>query len=94
MTVGYVFAKIISFRNHPSLRDFNCFYIDDLCVRSTHQRQGIGRRLMEKCKDIAKNSGCKMIDLNVWAFNQAAIAFYEDLGMRQRTARMEFELEE
>ena len=94
MTVGYVFAKIISVRNHPSLRDFDCFYIDDLCVRSTHQRQGIGRRLMEKCKEIAKDSGCRMIDLNVWAFNQAAIAFYESLGMRQRTARMEFELEE
>ena len=90
--VGYAFAWLIYYKDHPTYRDFNCFYIDDICVLSSHRRQGIGRRLFEKCRETAAERGCKMMDLGVWGFNREAIAFYESLGMKERIRKMEYTL--
>ena len=91
---GYAFAWVISYNNHDTYLDFKVFYIDDICVRKSHQRSGIGKLLFEKCNEQAKAMGCKKIDLGVWTFNQEAIAFYESCGMRERARRMELMLEE
>lgn len=87
--VGYAFAWIIQFRNHPTYIDFDKLYIDDICVRESCHRQGIGRKLFEKCRQTAVESGCKTMDLGVWSFNESAIAFYENMGMTECTRKME-----
>ena len=92
--VGYAFAWIISHRNHPTYIDFDCFYIDDICVLKSHRRNGIGRMLFERCKEKARENKCKMIELGVWEFNKNAIAFYEKCGMSACTRRMEYRLED
>lgn len=92
--VGYVFAWLISYRNHPTYHDFDNFYIDDICVSKKHQRCGIGKMLFERCRQDATERGCKLIDLGVYAFNSNAIEFYKSCGMRERIIRMEYNLEE
>ncbi len=87
--VGYAFALVQRARNNATFRDFNRFYIDDVCVSSACQRQGIGRLLMEECKQQARRSHCHTIDLGVWSFNRNAIAFYESCGLKEREKRME-----
>ena len=87
--VGYAFALVQRARNNATFRDFNRFYIDDVCVSSACQRQGIGRMLMEECKRQARLSHCHTIDLGVWSFNRNAIAFYEGCGLKEREKRME-----
>ena len=91
--VGYAFAEVISYRNHPVYVDFDMFYIVDICVLEKYRRNGIGQKLFECCKTAAGKLGCKNIDLNVWSFNKEAIAFYEHCGMKERTRRMELVLE-
>ena len=90
---GYAFSWVIQYREHPTYRDFDSFYIDDICVLEKFRRQGIGRALIERCKEEAKLRNCKNVDLGVWSFNKDAIAFYESCGLRERTKRMEFDLE-
>lgn len=92
--VGYAFAWIVSYRNHSTYIDFDCFYIDDICVLKSHQRNGIGKQLFECCKQKAQEKKCKMIELGVWEFNKDAIAFYENCGMTDRIRRMEYRLED
>ena len=92
--VGYAFAWIVSYRNHDTYIDFDCFYIDDICVLKSCQRNGIGRGLFERCKKKAQEAKCKMIDLGVWEFNRDAIAFYKNCGMTDRIRRMEYRLED
>ena len=92
--MGYAFAWIIPYRNHSTYIDFDCFYIDDICVLQKCRRQGIGKALFTRCKEQAKRSGCKMMDLGVWGFNQDAIRFYESCGMTERLRRMQYRLEE
>ena len=92
--VGYVFGWVISVRNHPTYVDFDSFYIDDICIFKAYQRNGIGQKLLGICKAKAKELGCKNLELGVWSFNRDAIAFYENCGMKERTRRMELDLEE
>ncbi len=91
--VGYAFAWLIDYKNHTTYKPFLCFYIDDICVLSSHRRRGIGRMLFEKCREQARLCGCKMMDLGVWGFNREAIAFYESMGMRERIRKMEYTIE-
>ncbi len=63
---------------------FDCFYIDDICVLKTYQRNGIGQKLFDCCKKKATEEKCKMLDLGVWTFNYDAIAFYKNCGMKDR----------
>lgn len=90
---GYAFSWVIQYRDHPTYRDFDSFYIDDICVLEKFRRLGIGRALMAHCVEEAKKRGCKNVELGVWSFNKDAIAFYESCGMTERVKRMELRLE-
>jgi len=91
--VGYAFGWVILIRNHSTYIDFDRFYIDDICVLKEHRGKGIGKKLFAACKAIAKEKGCKDMELGVWAFNEDAIAFYRACGMTDRVRRMEYDLE-
>jgi ribosomal protein S18 acetylase RimI-like enzyme len=54
--------------------------VDTLVVKREFQRTGIGRALMEQAQAWADAEGAESIELNVWAFNQEAVAFYKTLG--------------
>ena len=91
---GYSISWVIQYRDHPTYKDFDSFYIDDICVLEKYRRCGIGKALMARCVEEARKRKCKNIDLNVWSFNIDAIAFYESCGLKERTKRMELRLED
>lgn len=85
---GYVFCQLKRPHN-PVMRDNLTIYIDDLCVDSKYRRLGIGRALFERVRQLADELDAYNIDLNVWAFNESAIAFYRSLGMKPSRMYME-----
>jgi ribosomal protein S18 acetylase RimI-like enzyme len=62
--------------------------VDNLVVRRDLRRAGIGRALMERAEQWAREQGATEIDLHVFEFNAGAIAFYRRLGYETRTRRM------
>ena len=54
--------------------------IDSIIVHSAMHHHGIGRLLADKVDQWAKSQGAASIELNVYEFNQDALAFYETLG--------------
>lgn len=62
--------------------------IDDLIVRKVFRRFGVGRALVERAHRWALDKQVNQGELNVWEFNQTAIAFYEKLGYRTASRRM------
>ena len=54
--------------------------VETLVVAPKLRRRGIGRRLMGAAHAWAGTRGLATVELNVWAFNQGAVAFYEALG--------------
>lgn len=51
-----------------------------LAVNPDDQRQGFGRRMMERAEAALKKRGCPKINLQVRASNPSAISFYEHVG--------------
>lgn len=90
--LAYSIVKITSQRSIQIFNPSKFAYIDDFCVKSSYQKNGIGRLLFEYVIDYAKTEGALSIQLVVWEFNKDAIKFYEALGMSTRNRRMELNL--
>ena len=52
-----------------------------------------GRLLMDATKKEAENNGCHIAELNVWAFNENAVEFYKNCGMKVQRMYMEYVLD-
>ena len=87
--VGYIICRLRSTPSNPSLRPIRTLYVEDLCVDPAHAGRGVGSALMRRAEDCAREAGCYNIDLNVWAFNTEAIAFYEKNGYAVQRSIME-----
>lgn len=59
--------------------------VDQLVILEQYRGRGLGKKLMEEARKIAKENECDRIELNCWLFNENAIKMYEHIGFdRQR----------
>jgi len=56
--------------------------ITELLVYAKHRRQGVGTKLMEHAKRIAKEKGCRQVVLETQSRNVPALDFYRKCGFR------------
>ena len=89
--LGYAMCVYKEYRNHPTLRDRRVMYIDDLCVDEACRGQGIGKALYDFIYQLAQETKCVNVELNVWALNSSAMRFYEKCGMKPQRIIMESE---
>ena len=71
-------------------RDF--LDVDEFCVDRDCRRQGIASKLIAFIKNHAKERGFSRIELNMWEFNQDALAFYEAVGFETYRRYMEMKV--
>jgi len=90
--IAYSIIQIMHQRNIQLLVPSKFVYVDDFCVKSNHQKTGIGKLLFNHIVDYAKSEGASSIQLTVSEFNKNAIKFYETLGMSTRNRKMELNL--
>jgi ribosomal protein S18 acetylase RimI-like enzyme len=64
----------------------------NLDVASTHQRQGIGRSLLDHAASRARAAGIDRLRLFVAPWNHAALSLYEQQGFRAQTHEMTWHL--
>ncbi len=57
-----------------------CLYLEDLFVRESHRRHGVGRALIEAFVATARARGCPKVEWRVLGWNEPAIRFYESIG--------------
>ena len=86
---GYAFCIFRKHENEGALNDLLTLYIDDLCVDESCRARGLGRALYEHVLTFAESSGCYNVTLNVWAGNDSARRFYENLGLKPQKYGME-----
>ena len=63
--------------------DEEALEIERIYIRKKFQRNGLGKFLLNKAIDIAKNQDKKIIWLGVWENNKNAIEFYKKSGFIQ-----------
>ena len=86
---GYCFCMFQEVRDSSVLCDRKTLYIDDLCLDETVRGSGIAKALYENACQLARESGCQAVTLNVWYGNHRAMAFYEKMGMTPQKIGME-----
>ena len=89
---AYAWVKTMSSPNLSIVRKSKFLYIEDICIKSTCRRNGLGRLLFEYIKKFANKEKVDSIQLSVWNFNKDAIEFYKSMGMTVRNVKMELEV--
>jgi GNAT superfamily N-acetyltransferase len=62
--------------------------IENMAVKQSAQRQGVGRALIDAAVDWARGRGVTRLELNVYEFNEAAAALYSGTGFSTQNKRM------
>ena len=87
--LGYCFCIYQQHKDNSVLTDIKTLYIDDLCVDETLRGKRIGKELYEAAVDLARETGCHNLTLNVWSCNTSAMKFYERMGLTPQKVGME-----
>ena len=87
--LGFVQVAIRDTPPIPILVPRRIAAVENLAVRSTSRRMGIGRALMHRVEHWAEELGATEIELNVYDFNQSALSFYRSLGYVTTSRKME-----
>ncbi len=77
---GKLAGYALFFHNYSTWECAPGIYLEDLYVRPTYRRLGIGRAFLEQVAALAVERGCKRFEWAVLDWNQPAIEFYQSLG--------------
>ena len=84
--IGLIMGTIPPYDEYDYL-DYKCprrGMITELIVTSKIRSNGVGRALMNKMEEYFKSVGCEYIIVDVFAYNENAINFYDALGYHHR----------
>ena len=91
---AYAMIQYVDRPAGPYMNARKFVHVEEFCVDEGHQRMGVGRRLMEALKHLAREKGYPRIELDVWSFNDGARQFYEAVGMQCFRTFMEMNVDE
>ena len=92
IVVGVIICKVREINDHTNLKNTKVLWINEICVKQEYRRNGIGRSLIEKAKEIAKENNCLRLELNCWELNEEAMKFYENQGLTTQRRVMEINI--
>ena len=87
--LGHAFCEFRQITDSAVLTPVRTLYIDDICVDEACRGRGAGKALYRAALALARETGCHNVTLNVWAFNESALRFYESCGMKPQKIGME-----
>ncbi len=88
--IAYTSLRIETFTGSLIMKDRKTLFVNELTVNEKYRGQGIGKYLFEFVMNKGREFEVQSIDLTVAEFNQSAIEFYKNIGMKTRSRRMEY----
>ena len=92
VVAGYAILHAVHRPETPYMFSRHYLDVDEFCVSQNVRRQGIGAALVRFIRDYAKAEGFPRVELNMWEFNQDALAFYEAVGFSTYRRYLELKL--
>ena len=77
---GFAVVNHIVRPENPFMLKREFLDIDELSVDAGSRRQGIATAMVRYVRQYAQEIGVHRIELNMWAWNRGALAFYEETG--------------
>ncbi|SDJ81819.1 GNAT family N-acetyltransferase [Sediminibacillus albus] len=72
-------------KTHPGIayrKSYQSIYVHQISIEEAFQARGLGAKLMEEIKERAVSQGINRIELDYWAANEPAKAFYTKQGFQ------------
>ena len=79
---GKPVAYIIYFFTYSSFLALPTLYLEDIFVLQEHRQRGIGEKMFNLVKMVAKREGCGRIEFTMLKWNTSAQQFYHKNGAR------------
>ena len=92
MICGFAVLHHIHKLETPFMQERDFIDIDEFCVDKKYRRQGIASEMIAFIKAYTKEQGINCMELNMWEFNEDALAFYEAVGFKTYRRYMEMML--
>ena len=73
-------GQVFFFRNYSTFLAKPGFYIEDIYVRPQFRGKGIGKKLLNKVIELAKEKNYGRVEWSVLNWNEPAIEFYKNIG--------------
>lgn len=89
--VGYMNLMIRNF-DGLGLKKRKVLRIDEIAVEESIRGQGVGTKMMEDVRALARAFGCTDLQLGVYPQNDVAVAFYRKCGFTVRSIEMQRKL--
>jgi len=86
--VGFVHALLRASPPHPGFVPDRYAAVEELVVAEGQRGAGVGRALLARAEDWAREQGASAVTLTVWEFPGGALPFYERLGYRPLQRRL------
>lgn len=92
--VGFATVEYLDRPESPYNLARKMYHVEEFGVAPGFQRRGVATALVEYMKRDAAQRGYPRIELDMWEFNQGALAFYEAVGFQTYRRYMELWVEE
>ena len=89
---GFATVQFVHRPEGPYTLALDFYHVEEFGVDPTYRRRGVATALVEYMKRDARKRGFNRLDLDVWAFNDDALAFYEAVGFTTYRRYMELHL--
>lgn len=86
--LGYIVLRIVHRSENPFMHAWNYIYIDQISVQPEHQGMGIGKALLARSEQTAREEGLDFVGLDSWGFNSDAHGFFFSQGYQVYNLRM------
>ncbi len=91
--VGFTVVQYIAKPETPFNKERKYCHVEEFGVDENHRRKGIAAAMIDFIKEAARKRGFKRIELDMWEFNDGALAFYERAGLKTFRRLMEIDVE-
>ncbi|MBR1929900.1 MAG: GNAT family N-acetyltransferase [Lachnospiraceae bacterium] len=92
--VGYAQVQYIHRSASPYNRERRLYHIEEFGVDEKHRRMGVATALIQFARQDAREKGFPKLELDMWQFNEGALAFYEAMSFVTFRRYMECFVEE
>ena len=86
---GFAVLNHFNKPENPFMFERDYLDIDEFGVDEAYRRQGVATTMIDFIRDHAVKKGFHRIELNMWEFNEDALAFYEAAGFTTYRRYME-----
>ena len=89
---GFATVQFVHRPEGPYTLPLDFYHVEEFGVDAAYRRRGVATALVDYMKRDARERGFNRLDLDVWGFNEDALAFYEAVGFTTYRRYMELNL--